>query len=78
MRTSVSIPDPIFQEAERLAATAGISRSQLYTRALQEYLARHVPNATTDAMNRVCDQIGDTRDPFVSRAAEAVLRRTEW
>jgi hypothetical protein len=78
MKATVSIPDQDFQEAERFAQAAGISRSQLYTQALREYLARGVPNAITEAMNRVCDEVGDTRDPFVSRAAEAVLRRTEW
>jgi hypothetical protein len=78
MQATVSIPDRIFQDAERLAAAAGTSRSQLYALALQEYLARHVPDAIAEAMNRVCDEVGPVKYPFVSRAAEALLRRTEW
>ena len=78
MKTAVSIPDPIFQDAERLARSNRISRSQLYSQALKEYLARHSPDAITEAMNRVCDEIGDTSDPFVSRAAERILRQSEW
>lgn len=78
MKTAVSIPDPIFQDAERLARSVRISRSQLYSKALKEYLARHGSDAVTDAMNRVCDEIGDTRDPFVSRAAERLLVQSEW
>ena len=78
MKTTVSIPDQIFQDAERFARAAGISRSQLYSPALRDYLAGHAADALTEAMNRVCDQVGETKDPFVSRAAEAALRRIEW
>jgi metal-responsive CopG/Arc/MetJ family transcriptional regulator len=37
MKTSVSIPDPIFEAAERLADRLDVSRSQLYTKILREY-----------------------------------------
>jgi hypothetical protein len=43
-----------------------------------EYLARHDPEAITDAMNRVCEQIGSQGDPGVSAAARRMLDRTEW
>jgi hypothetical protein len=36
MKTTVSIPDQIFQDAERFARAAGISRSQLYSLALRD------------------------------------------
>lgn len=55
MKTAVSIPDDVFQEAERLAAELRTSRSQLYSRALQEFVTRHAPNRLTEAMNRVVD-----------------------
>ena len=38
MKTAISIPDPLFGAAERLAKHLGISRSQLYQRALQAFL----------------------------------------
>lgn len=34
MKVAVSIPDPLFAEAERLAARRRLSRSQLYAQAL--------------------------------------------
>jgi len=40
------------EEAERLAAELQTSRSQLYSRALQEFVARHAPDRLTEAMNR--------------------------
>jgi metal-responsive CopG/Arc/MetJ family transcriptional regulator len=39
MKTAISIPDAIFTEAERLAKRRGMSRSELYTRAVKEYIS---------------------------------------
>ena len=70
-------PDEVFEDAERMARRAQKSRSQLYSDALREYLARHAPNEVTEAMNRVCDAL-EPPDPFVREAARRVLERTEW
>jgi metal-responsive CopG/Arc/MetJ family transcriptional regulator len=78
MKTAVSIPDDLFEEAERLAAELRTSRSQLYSRALREYVARHAPYRLTDAMNRAIDEGGGEVDPFSRRAARLVLGRVEW
>jgi antitoxin MazE6 len=78
MKTAVSIPDEVFEEAERLAMEMQTSRSQLYSRALQEFVARHTPDRLTEAMNRVVDQVGMEVDEFSRRAARRVLERIEW
>ena len=39
MRTTISIPDRLFEEAERLAAQRGMSRSELYSQALARFVA---------------------------------------
>jgi hypothetical protein len=78
MKTAVSIPDEVFQDAERLARRAKKSRSQLFSDALREYVARHAPDEVTDAMDRVVAEIGDTSDEFANAAARRVLDRTEW
>jgi metal-responsive CopG/Arc/MetJ family transcriptional regulator len=78
MKTAVSIPDDVFEEAERLAADLRTSRSQLYSRALQEFVARHAPDRLTEAMNRVIDDVGGEVDEFSQRAARRVLERVEW
>ena len=78
MKTAISIPDEVFEGAERLARRTRRSRSRLYSDALREYLARHAPDEVTEAMNRACDEVGDTRDLFVSTAARRVLERSEW
>jgi metal-responsive CopG/Arc/MetJ family transcriptional regulator len=78
MKTAVSIPDDVFEEAERLAAGLQTSRSQLYSRALRELIARHTPDRLTETMNRVVDEIGGDLDGFGRRAARRVLERSEW
>jgi metal-responsive CopG/Arc/MetJ family transcriptional regulator len=78
MKTAVSIPDSVFEEAERLAAELQTSRSELYSRALREYVARHTPDRLTEAMNRVVEEVGSEEDEFNRRAARQVLERVEW
>jgi metal-responsive CopG/Arc/MetJ family transcriptional regulator len=78
MKTAVSIPDEVFARAERLARRSKRSRSQLFSAALSEYVARHAPDEVTEAMNRVCDDVGDESDRFVAAAGRRVLERSEW
>jgi metal-responsive CopG/Arc/MetJ family transcriptional regulator len=78
MKTAVSIPDDVFEQAERLARRARTSRSHLFSSALREYLARHAPDEVTEAMNRVCAEVRDPPDPFVVAGARRTLERSEW
>ena len=79
MKTAVSIPDEVFEKVERLAQRARRSRSEVYSAALTEYVARHASDEVTEAMDRVCDQVGGDDDrAFVSVAARRGLERVEW
>jgi len=78
MKTAISIPDELYEGAERLARRTKKSRSRLYGDALKEYLARHAPDEVTEAMNRACAEVGEARDPFVSAAARRILERNAW
>ncbi|MBI4559353.1 MAG: ribbon-helix-helix protein, CopG family [Candidatus Hydrogenedentes bacterium] len=78
MKTAVSIPDHVFEEVERLARRLKKSRSELYRRALEEYVARHCEDHVTEAMNHACDEIGEESDTFISTAACRILERVEW
>ena len=78
MKTAVSIPDDIFERAESLARREQRSRSDVYATALAEYVARHANDEITDAMNRVCDEVGEYDDAFLSAAARRVLDRVDW
>jgi len=78
MKTAVSIPDDVFESAEKLARRTKKSRSRLFSDALSEYVARHAPEDVTDAMNRVCAEVGKTTDEFVASASRRTLERSEW
>jgi metal-responsive CopG/Arc/MetJ family transcriptional regulator len=79
MKTAVSIPDEIFERAERLARRTKKSRSRVFADALREYVARHAPEEITEAMDTALAEIGEAggRD-FVGAAARQVLERVEW
>ncbi len=79
MKTAVSLPDRVYQDAERHAKRTRKSRSQLYAEALSEYLARHAPDEVTEGMNAVIEQLGDVGpDRFVAQAARRRLASVEW
>ena len=78
MKTAVSIPDDIFERAERLARRSRRSRSEVYAAALDEYVARHAPDEVTDTMNRVCEEIGNDEDTFLAAAGRYAPKRVEW
>ena len=76
-----SSPDDVFEKVERLARRGQRSRSEAFSAALAEYVARHAPDEVTDAMNRVCAEIAGQdgqSDGFVRTAARRVLEKTEW
>jgi len=78
MKTAVSIPEDVFERAEQLARRTKKSRSRLYSDALREYVAGHTPDEVTEAQNRVCAEVEDSKDAFVSSSARLVLERSEW
>jgi len=77
MKTAVSIPDDVFEDADRLARRLGHSRSQLYSRALREFVARHDPSSVTAALDAIVAE-EPTVDAFVARAGRRAVARSDW
>ncbi len=76
MKTAVSVPDEVFEEAEKLAKRLKVSRSELYAKALETYVRQHSPDAVTEAYNGLCDS-EPSRD-FARRAVRKSLEKVEW
>lgn len=53
MKTAISIPDPVFRSAEQLAARLGVSRSELYCKALAALVDRHRDDLITSRLNEI-------------------------
>ena len=78
MKTAVSIPDDVFADAERLASRLRTSRSQLYARALAEFVARHDDDRVTALMDQAVREACGESDAFLQAAAQQSLQRVEW
>lgn len=78
MKVAVSIPDPVFSEAELLAWRLGTTRSDVYARALIAFIGAQAPDCVNQAMNDVVDAIGPAPDAFVRAATRRVLDQVEW
>ena len=78
MKTAISLPEEVYKEAERFARRTKRSRSQLYSEALAEYLARHSQNNITESMNDVCDKIGQFDQSFIKASSRKILKKEQW
>lgn len=79
MKTAISVPDGIYRAADKAAKRLGISRSELYTRALREFLsgieATEIKESYDEAFGSDSDREGDEAR---SRAARKTLLAVEW
>ena len=78
MKIAISVPDDVFAEAERLARRMKRSRSEVYSRAVAEYVARHAPDRVTEAMDRALAEIGEPADQSLRAVSHRVLKRSDW
>ena len=78
MKVAVSIPDKVFAEAEALSKRLKSSRSEIYSRALGEFIGHHAPDRVTDLMNEVVSEIGSEPNEFSGVAARRILKKSEW
>lgn len=73
MKTAISVPDEVFERATRRAAELGMSRSELFARAVHDYLNAIDKDRLTAAIDESLDAIGAAGDES-SRAASAAGR----
>ncbi|MGB8932599.1 MAG: ribbon-helix-helix protein, CopG family [Anaeromyxobacteraceae bacterium] len=78
MKTAVSLPDEVFEDAERLARRLKMSRSAFFAEAVAEYVARHEPEGITEALNRIADDVDTRLEPLAAASARRTLLRSEW
>jgi predicted transcriptional regulator len=78
MKTAISVPDEVFEKAEATAKRLKISRSELYSRALQEFLDTHSPDRVTAAWDAVVAELGQPDTSVSAPASRRVFETTEW
>lgn len=80
MKTAVSIPNELFESAEGFARRQGMTRSELYARALRDYLREHGSEGITDLLDEVYGEEGEAGglDPVVARLQGRSLPEDGW
>ena len=76
MKTAISIEDDLFQQAEAAAKELGLSRSALFSQAVEEFIKTHMPNEITRRYNEVFADFGTDKE--LNEIAIDVLSRVEW
>lgn len=79
MKTAISIPDDVFDQAERAAKRLGLSRSELFTRAIQAYLTTRLEQNITNSYNAAFDDAGISEvDELRRESTRRALLEVEW
>lgn len=76
MKTAISLPDRTFARADALARRLGISRSELYARALDAFLGPPTDDEITAAIDAVYADTDSSLDPAVRRAQRRAVGDT--
>lgn len=59
MKIAISIPDELFERAERMAARRQMNRSQLYARAVEKYLIAEAADPVTARLDELADEMSN-------------------
>lgn len=80
MKTAISIPDQIFAAAEKLAEQLGISRSELYAKAIAKYLREYEGRQITKKLNEIYGDNPDLSelDPILKELQSHTYSEDEW
>jgi metal-responsive CopG/Arc/MetJ family transcriptional regulator len=78
MKTAISLPDPVFQEAEALAQRLGMSRSELYTNALKSYLEKHNRSQRLKQLDQIYTQELSNLDAMMAKMQFMSLPSEDW
>lgn len=80
VKTAISIPDAIFEEAERLAKLRGWSRSELYAKAVSAFVHGERFLGVREKLDAVYEQSANDSalDPLLANAQARSLPKEKW
>ena len=78
MKTAISLPDHLFRSGDSLAKRLGVSRSELYARALAEFVAKYKAERVTQRLNSVYAAEDSRIDPALANAQLKASPRESW
>jgi len=78
MKTAVSMPDELFRRAEAAARRLRVSRSELYAKAIEDFLKQQDGKAITERLNDVYSRYPAKVEPGLHRAQLKSLEKNAW
>jgi len=80
MKTAISIPDRLFEAAERLARRLGMSRSELYSKAVSRFIDENHSIGVRERLDAVheADPESSQIDPVMTQLQIQSLPEGDW
>lgn len=78
MKTAISIPDKLFQAADQYAKKHGFSRSNLYAKAVEQFLEQHPTDYITKQLNKVYSDKSSKLDQSLSTMQFNSIEKETW
>jgi metal-responsive CopG/Arc/MetJ family transcriptional regulator len=78
MKTAISIPDKVFSKAESFARRRNMTRSALFTVAVDEYIQHHRQDDVTEKLNEVYAVEESALDPVLESLQSLSIQREDW
>jgi metal-responsive CopG/Arc/MetJ family transcriptional regulator len=78
MKTAISIPDKLFKSVEDFTRRRNISRSALFSTAVEEYIQHHRQDNVTERLNEVYATESSSLDPVLGRLQHLSVGREKW
>ena len=78
MKTAISIPDQVFSRADKFARHRKMTRSALFTIAVDEFIKHHRQEDVTERLNKVYAKEDSFLDPVLDKLQALSLPREDW
>jgi metal-responsive CopG/Arc/MetJ family transcriptional regulator len=78
VKTAISIPDNLFRKVDQYAKSHGYSRSELFAKAVEQYLEAHPSDHITKQLNEVYSSGQAELNEMLSTMQFSSIEREEW
>lgn len=78
MKTAISIPDKLFKAADELAKWLGISRSELYSKAVEDFLKHNKSKGVTEKLDEIYGTENNSLDDKLYRIQSKSIGQVDW
>ncbi|MBI3388023.1 MAG: hypothetical protein HY027_09810 [Deltaproteobacteria bacterium] len=77
MKVAISVPDRVFEEAELVAKRLRVSRSRVYSQAIEEFVTKHRGKSVSESLDAVYGRMAQGLDAVLTELQARALRE-KW